>query len=510
MITRRHFLQGSAAWAALQTMGQASAQTASDYKALVCVFLAGGNDAFNTVLPTDATSWDAYATVRNQAPQPIALMAPGTAPVASAAVGSPERLGGVLPLVRAGTGADLALALHPKLTEAQRLFNVEHRLAIVANVGPLLQPLTKEQWTAVSRGQAGSSQFKLPPKLFSHNDQQNTWQALGPEGTAVGWGGRLVDTFVPANSQPGFYGAISLAGSAVWLAGNRVRQYQLGTSGPIVMGSTNGRVYGSTALHDALRNIASHGLAGPGAPGVSRSPHVLMADVGNVSARSVNAETLLTQAFAANPINTDLLGLNARLQYTTLNGGQATNSLAQQLQAVARVIAARSSLGVGRQVFFVQMGGFDTHDNQNTGHGELMARLDHALAYFDETLGKLEAAGHTGLRSKVTAFTASDFGRTFTSNGDGTDHGWGGHHFVMGGAVAGGRVYGQVPKLARKNANDNNFDGSTVQIGNGSLLPTTSVDQLGATLAKWFGVANPGAVFGNLSKFGVQDLGFMG
>jgi uncharacterized protein (DUF1501 family) len=154
-------------------------------------------------------------------------------------------------------------------------------------------------------------------------------------------------------------------------------------------------------------------------------------------------------------------------------------------------------------VFFVSMSGFDNHDNQNYSHAELMARLDHALGYFDETLGLL------GAQNMVTTFTASDFGRTFTSNGDGTDHGWGAHHFVMGGAVRGGRIVGSFPKLGIKNTNDNNFDSSDDQLGNGVLLPTTSVDQLGATLATWFGASNPGQIFTNLGRFGSQNLGFM-
>ncbi len=513
MINRRQFLQASAAWASLQAMGQASAQTASNYKAIVCVFLAGGNDTFNTVLATDDESWAAYESVRSLGTSPIALKKVGTAPVATAPNGSPERLGGVLALspVTALAGGR-ALALHPNLTRLQDLFNTQRRLAVIANVGPLIQPVTKAQVVAIAQGRAGSSQgVSLPPKLYSHNDQQSAWQSMGAEGATQGWGGRLVDAYVPPGTQPGYYGAISVAGSSVWLAGQRVRPYQLSPGGPVVMGNynaTNGTssIYGSGPLVDAIRRIASNGMAGTGAAGKPRMGHVLMADMGTVSERSIQAEALLTKAFKDNPVTAAPLGPASRLQYS----GTTVNGLATQLQAVARVIAARSSLGAGRQVFFVQMGGFDTHDNQNVQHADLMARLDHALGYFDETLGNLEAAGHTGLRSMVTAFTASDFGRTFTSNGDGTDHGWGAHHFVLGGAVRGGQVYGRVPKLAPKNANNNSFDGSDDQLGNGVLLPTTSVEQLGATLAKWFEVPQPGQVFTNLGRFASSDLGFMG
>jgi uncharacterized protein (DUF1501 family) len=190
-----------------------------------------------------------------------------------------------------------------------------------------------------------------------------------------------------------------------------------------------------------------------------------------------------------------------------VNGTRRFNSLAQQFQMVARTLEARQASGIGasRQVFFVSIGGFDTHDAQNTQHAILYSQINQALRYFDDTLGGL------GLRNQVTTFTASDFGRTFTSNGDGTDHGWGSHHLVMGGAVRGGDVYGQVPVLGSKNRSNNNFDSSPDQLGNGSLLPTTSVDQFGATLGKWFGLSDTQLleVFPNLKNFGVRDLGFM-
>ena len=199
-----------------------------------------------------------------------------------------------------------------------------------------------------------------------------------------------------------------------------------------------------------------------------------------------------------------------KLQYDNpLTGAKSFNSLAQQLQIVARMIDASSAGGVQarRQVFFVSMGGFDTHDNQNRNHADLMAKLAHALRYFDTTLGAM------GARNAVTTFTASDFGRTFTSNGDGTDHGWGAHHFVMGGAVRGGDLYGNFPVLGAKNANNNNFDSSPNQLGNGALLPETSVDQLGATLGRWFGLSDGQLldVFPNLANHsaGRRNLGFM-
>jgi uncharacterized protein (DUF1501 family) len=500
MISRRHFLHSAAAWSSMVALGeQANAQTVTDYKALVCVFLYGGNDTYNTVLATDTDSWDAYRTVRNQQPSPIALLA-NVAPDLSKSGGTPEWLGGVLPLTPSVAVPNRSLALHPKLTKLAGLFNTDRRLAIVANVGPLVQPLTKAQYlNVIASGASSSGGISIPKKLFSHNDQQNTWQAFSPEGATVGWGGLMTDKFVTGASANA-YASISLGGNAVWLSGKKVNQYQMTANGAVAMGGTS--VFGSTGVGSALKRIASNGLTGPGASGTARTSHVLMSDLGVVGNRSITAEAAITAGFIAVPPTDTRVGPASRLLYNSVYGNSINNSLASQLQAVARVIANRATLGAGRQVFFVQMGGFDTHDNQNVNHTELMLKLDHALGYFDETLGLL------GVQNQVTTFTASDFGRTFTSNGDGTDHGWGAHHFVMGGAVQGGKVYGTFPTFSNKNDTNNNF-ASPDQLANGALLPTTSVDQLGATLATWFGVTAPDTIFGNLKNFSVKNLGFM-
>ena len=484
----------------LLAAGNAAAQAATDYKALVCIFLFGGNDAYNMVLPTDTASWAAYGSTRNQAPDSIALLAPGTLAQASAAIASPARLGGVLPISPLNAQGR-SFALHPLMGSLQTMFNTDRRLAVVANIGPLVRPTTKAQY-----GQVGHPK---PASLFSHNDQQNTWQSLGPEGTTRGWGGRMGDLVAAQNSRAVFT-AVSAAGNAVWLAGQTVQQYQVGTGGAIPLGAdTNGRVYGSTDVAAALERVVSQ----------SRGSHVFQADLANVSARSINAETTLRTALrtaGAAPFGTPPAAGNYSanndelLRYDNpVTGARAANGLAQQLQVVARMIDAgmRGVTGARRQVFFVSMGGFDTHDLQNRSQADLMARLSQAMRYFDNTLGAL------GARNNVTTFTASDFGRSFTSNGDGTDHGWGSHHFVMGGAVRGGDLYGRFPTLATKNSNTNNFDGSPDQLGNGVLLPTTSVDQLGATLGRWFGLndAQLADIFPNLANFdpGARNLGFM-
>jgi len=395
-----------------------------------------------------------------------------------------------------------SFALHPLLGSVQKLFDIDKRLAILPNVGPLVQPTTKAQYALAS--------YPRPLRLFSHNDQQNTWQALGPEGTTRGWGGRIGDLFASANTLPVFT-AISATGNSVWLDGDLVHQYGVSTAGAVRLGvDTAGRVYGSADAGAALQRLAT----------TVRTDHPFDADLAAVAQRAINAEAVLRNALR--PASDPLFGTapatgaysaanDPKLRYVNpLTGLEAANSLAQQFQVVARLIDAgiAGSTGAKRQVFFVSIGGFDTHDLQNRNQAVLMAQLAQALAYFDTTLGGMNA------RSQVTTFTASDFGRTFTSNGDGTDHGWGGHHFAMGGAVQGGDLYGAFPALGPKNAANNNFDSSPDQLGNGSLLPRTSVDQLGATLANWFGVSPTDAltVFPNLVNFDASQrkLGFLG
>ena len=458
----------------LAAMNNAVAQT-TNYKAIVCLFLYGGNDSANMVLPTDATSWTQYSTVRSTAPDPIALLAPGTVANAAAAAATPAALGGVLPIVPNFTAFAennaRTFALHPSMADAQALFT-QGRLAIMANAGPLIAPLTKAEY------QANSSAKPRPPKLFSHNDQQSVWQALAPEGARVGWGGRFGDLVASNNSNTAFTN-ISASGNAVFMAGQTVFQYQVGTGGAVAIGGLTGNLFGSSAAATSFRSIIT-----------ADNQHLFAKEHGLVVKRSVDAQAAFQTAFNASTVAAP----TQYLQPSTR--ANANNSLAAQLQTVARIIGARAGLGVQRQVFFVSMGGFDTHDGQNRGHADLMARLSHALGYFDTTLNTL------GMRDSVTLFTGSDFGRTFTSTGDGTDHGWGAHHLVMGGAaVKGKEIYGRFPAVGL-NHND--------EVGSGSFLPGTSVDQIGAGLGKWFGLSdvNLDTVFPNLKNF-QRDLGFI-
>jgi len=492
------FVGGTAAPLALNlaALAAASAQgTSADYRALVCVFLYGGNDAYNTVLATDADSWGHYTAARDQAPDSLALAAVGVPGNPAAAAGLPARLGGVLPLAPTVNAQNpgRSFALHPMLASVRDLF-AARRLAIVPNVGPLMQPTSKTDYR--------NPLFPKPTNLFSHNDQQSIWQALAPEGAVVGWGGRMADLLIAGNGANVIFTGVSAASNAVWLAGRQVVQYQVSTDGAIRVGGTADSLFGSTVGLEKMRTIMRS----------ARSAHLLERDHAAVVARSIDAEALLSANLppaGAAPYGTP--GLVAAqpdplLQYDNpLTGSKAINSLAQQMQIVARTISASIKLGVKRQVLFVGLIGFDTHDLQNRNHADLLARLGHALKYFDSTLATL------GLSQQVTTFTASDFGRSLVSNGDGTDHGWGAHHFVMGGAVRGGDLFGVFPQFG---ISDGKGDfTSPDQIGNGSMLPSISIDQYAATLGQWFGLDDAQLldVLPNLVHFDAssRNLGFM-
>ena len=275
------------------------------------------------------------------------------------------------------------------------------------------------------------------------------------------------------------------AGNTIFLSGRQVRQFQVGQSGAVPIRSLSGSLYGSTGGAGALQAIIND--AGSD---LIEQEHVAVVQ------RAITSQGILSGAMLAAGAG----GVPNPPPYVNPNtGASGVNPLAVQLQTVARIIGGRGALGAKRQVFYVTLGSFDTHDRQKVLHGDLMARLAHALAYFDSTLASLQGAD---LRRQVTTFTASDFGRTFSSNGDGTDHGWGAHHFVVGGAVKGRDIYGAFPTTGL---------GHELDVGSGALLPTTSVDQYGATLAKWFGVADSqlAEVFPNIGNFSRRDLGFM-
>jgi uncharacterized protein (DUF1501 family) len=437
----------------LALMGAAQAQT-SDYKALVCLYLSGGNDSHNMVLATDAASWAPYVAARSVAPDPIALLATGIP-------------GGVLPIVALNPQPGRTFGIHPTMTDVKALFDAE-RLSVVANVGPLVAPTSKAQYTAKS--------VPLPRSLFSHNDQTSTWQSGTPEGARVGWGGKMADLLASMNAQTMFT-CVSASGNAVLLSGRNVIQYQVSNAGAITIGGLAGSLFGSSSAANPLRAILTNDRSDPFERAQAR-----------LTQRSIDAQASVSAALVP----------AASLEAIPTFGG-TTNPLAMQLQTVARMIGGRTALGARRQVFFVSMGGFDTHDRQNIDHTLLLGRLSQALGYFDRLLG----SAAVNARAETTLFTASEFGRTLTSNGDGTDHGWGSHHLVMGGSVSGARIVGRFPEIGLNTPDD---------VGQGRLLPVSSVDQYAATMGAWFGLsaAQLDDIFPNLANFGsARNLGFM-
>lgn len=425
--------------------GVAAAQSAQDagsdeYKALVCVFLYGGNDCYNTVVPYDAAGHAKYFRIRTD----IAL--------------ARGKLDQTVLQPRAALPDGQAFALAPSLAALKPLFD-RGVLAVQLNVGPLAVPTSKRDYIG--------GKVPMPPKLFSHNDQQSYWQGLAPEGAASGWGGRLADLFVSNGGASTFTG-VTAGGSALLLAGRQVTAYRVSPAGSTPIELLQRDTYGSTACTDLLRSLITQS-----------GPHLFEQHYAATVARSIRADTQL----------------RAALENAQVSGDFGT-PLAAQLKIVARMIAARQALGVKRQVFFVSQNGYDNHDGLNAAHPALLRELGDALAVFQQALSQL------GVEDRVTTFTASEFGRTLVSNGDGSDHGWGAHHFVLGGAVRGGRFYGTHPELA--------LEGPGF-VDHGRLLPSTAVEQFGATLGTWFG-ASPSAlgdVFPNLRNFDGRDLGFM-
>jgi len=431
----------------LAAMGEAAAFDSTDYKALVCIFLYGGNDYANTVVPYDATNYARYAAIRGGNGE-----AGGGIAIARAAL-APNAL---TPNAGPALTDDLQYALAPQLTGLKSLWD-SGRLAVQLNVGPLIKPTTLLQYQSTNR-----VANPLPPKLFSHNDQQSVWQSNSTEGSTVGWGGRLGDIALSSNGTNSLLTCISASGNAVFVAGRDALQYQTSPNGAIKINALNG------PLRDALTSIITRD-----------STHAFENEYAIVTRRSIAMESV---------VNNALVNVN-----TSFGTG---NPLANQLKIVARLIGARNALSTRRQVFFVSLGGFDNHNLLMQDHPNLMQRVNDAMAAF------YAATVELGVADKVTTFTASDFGRTLSSNADGSDHGWGSHHFVMGGAVNGGRFYGTAPHVSIQTDD---------QVGQGRLLPTTSVDEFAATMARWFGCAAnelPG-ILPNVGNFSNTNLGFV-
>ena len=457
--SRRAFLQRASAlslagvatpWALnLATLAQASAATASDYKAIVCVFLYGGNDYANTLIPYDTANYTAYQQLRP------------TLAYAKASLDATALTPTVVPVDR--NGVDRQFALAPQLAPLLPIFNTG-KMAALLNVGPLIQPTSKLDYT--------NKKVALPPKLFSHNDQQSVWQSSSPEGAASGWGGRMGDLFASGNGNATFT-CVNASGNAVFLSGKQAVQYQVSSSGSVPLAAAKSPLFGSTNCSDVLKTLITQ-----------TRTNVFENEYSRVTKRSLDAESILTASLASTPaINTVF---------------PTGNNLGDQLKIVSKMISNAQNLGAKRQVFFVSMGGFDTHDGLVTDHPILLKKVADAMAAFYNSTVEL------GISNQVTTFTASDFGRTLSGNNDGSDHGWGSMHFILGGAVNGKKFYGTAPIVANNGLDD---------VGQGRLLPTTSVDQYAATLGSWLGISDSEllALLPNLKNFdpSKRNLGFV-
>jgi len=415
-------------------------RVASDYKALVCVFLYGGNDGNNFLVPRTGTDYTQYAAARGILALPAASLLP------------------ITPLTPDGR----TYGLHGSVPEIQTLFG-SGRLALLANVGPLVAPLNRTQFLNHS--------VAAPPQLFSHSDQQTQWQTSIPDQPPkTGWGGRTADLLNSLNNNNQVSMSISLAGANVLQVGNVVTQYQVSSSGVIGLAAFTDGPNGDP-VSKAIRSILGQ-----------TQPNLLVSSVGGIVTRALDNNQLLQGALAQAPI---------------LATAFPTSSLGKQLAMVAKLISVHTQLGLQRQVFFCSADGFDTHGDQLNAQGNLLADVSASLSAF------YNATVELGLANDVTTFTASDFGRTFMSNGSGSDHGWGNHQMILGGAVRGGDIYGRVPVLSEGGPDDSGSQGR--------WIPTTSVDEYSATLARWFGVTSTdlATVFPNLSRFNNPDLGFL-
>jgi uncharacterized protein (DUF1501 family) len=424
----------------LAKFGEINALAAgSNYQALVCIFLAGGNNGHNTVIPitTAQQNYSVYQAGRQSLALPPASLLP------------------------VNVGAD-TYGLHPQMPEIQKLYNTK-QAAILANVGMLVTPTTRASYNAPNA--------VVPNSLFSHSDQTGQWQTAIPTGLgSTGWGGRMADQLQSLNAGAQFPPVTSISGCGLFCTGQSTLPASVPASGPVQL---------TGALNNAARTQAVQQLL------TFDNGLQLVQAANGILSRGNNYANALASLISTVTIKTPF---------------PAGNPLADQLLMTAKLIGLRNQLGMTRQIFFCQLGGFDTHSDEINTQAALLQQLSQAVGAFYTATQEL-LADHM-----VTTFTASEFGRTLTPNGNGgTDHAWGNHHFVIGSAVKGGAMYGTFPSLALGSQNDTN--------ARGTLIPTTAVDQYAATLAQWFGVSagsNLTQVFPNLGNFGSSNLGFLG
>lgn len=407
----------------------------NDYRALVCVLLAGGNDSYNMLVPRGDGEYATYATTRSN----LAL---------------PQE--SILPLSQSlQTGLDLGI--HPSMPEIKQLYD-QQKVSFIANVGTLVEPTTRDQ--------INNQQVRLPVGLFSHSDQAMQWQTSVPQDReALGWGGKMADLLTSMNENDNISMNISLSGNNVFQVGQETVQY---TINPAAGGAET--------------------IFGYNGPGVFEQIQTSVID----NLLEQQYQNIFQQTYA-NTINT---GLRANEEFANAIAGvpplstpfNANNELSVNLNMIARTIAARDTLQFRRQVFFVVVGDWDHHDELTNAHAASLTQVSQAFGEFQVALAEL------GVEDCVTTFSISDFARTLTSNGNGTDHGWGGNAMVMGGAVNGGEVFGLYPDLAIQ---------SSLDVGDGVLIPTTSTDEYFAELALWMGVSpnDLSAVLPNIGNF---------
>ena len=418
------------------------AQTTTDYKALVCIFMYGGNDGNNMLVPFDTAGYNNYAAVRG----PLALPQTGGAGV------------GLIQLAQAPN-----FSLNTNLPDVAKLFDSKN-VALVTNVGTLMEPTTRAQYMA------GTT---VPTNLFSHTDQQLEWQNASQSGAVpTGWAGRIAGTISSSvNPNAKVPMITSVAGDTLFCNGS--------ASTPVSVSPGN---LGGAACSEGATECAAQQATAQALLSFSSGLSLVQADNSITSNAYLYAKTLSDAAQSANPLQTVF----------------PAAGLGPQLKQIAQIIQIRAALGVSRQIFFAGVGNFDTHQNQLALQGQLLAQLSPALAAF------YQATQELGVVNNVTSFTMSDFSRTFQPNSNtGSDHAWGSHHIVMGGAVKGGQMYGTFPNLTLKGPDDSG--------SNGRWVPTTASVQYAATLAKWFGVsaAQMPSVFPNIGNFTTANLGFV-
>jgi uncharacterized protein (DUF1501 family) len=452
-INRRDFIRTTGAAAAAATFastpglaysqGIGTSAPFDDYRALVCVFLHGGNDSFNMLVPNTTAEYSAYAASRQNlaiAQQDLLPINPTSLPAGSNPFG-----------------------LHPSMATTQTLFE-SGNAAFVANVGPLVEPTTKDQYFNKS--------VILPPQLFSHNDQQAQWHSLkGASTSKTGWAGRIADLIRASVANQQMATNASLNGTTLFQSADETIAYVMGQTGPLPFtGFSNDP---GSILFD--QKLAFESIVN------AQYDSIYERGFAEIQRRAIDAADTVSEAIATAP---------------TLNTVFPNSQLGIQLETVAKLIGNKDQLQMQRQIFFIGIGGFDSHDDQNQNQPGLLGGVSDAMSAFYAATEELNLAG------SVTAFTQSDFGRTLTSNGDGTDHAWGGNQLVVGGAVQGRDIYGAYPVLEL---------GGDIDTGGGRMIPTTSADQLAATLANWFGIpdADLDIVAPNIDNFVQRDLGFM-